>query len=166
MAGERGPPLLLLLLLLPTLGTHPLISLRSEALGPPSSLPPRPRPCPPSPPRRSPGACASCAAPGCPRRSATRTPAAGVLASLRRVHFSRRGPSRSIFGSSCETYTHEIEKYTGNGRPSDGGSLVRAPATNTNTFGHIAPPQDTPCVSASTLNVSGKRTICTHQMSP
>ena len=34
--------------------------------------------------------------------------------------FSRRGPSRSIFGSSCEKYAHEVEKYIGNGRPSDG----------------------------------------------
>ena len=42
------------------------------------------------------------------------------LASLRRVRFFRRGPSRSIFGSSYETYTHEGEKCTGNGRPSDG----------------------------------------------
>ena len=36
--------------------------------------------------------------------------------------FSRRGPSRSISDHLAKKYTHEIEKCTGNGRPSDGES--------------------------------------------
>eukprot|EP00959_Pyramimonas_sp_CCMP1952_P384394 8056140-Pyramimonas_sp.AAC.1 len=42
------------------------------------------------------------------------------LVSLGRVHFLRRGPSRSILDHLAKEDTHEGDTCTGDGRPSDG----------------------------------------------